>query len=36
MAIEMGKTTAAGQAPGTEEPPDTGVRTPHEAGTGTG
>ncbi|MCX5277802.1 APC family permease [Streptomyces virginiae] len=32
MAIEMGKTTAAGQAPGTEEPPDTGVRTPHEAG----
>ncbi|MCX4718019.1 APC family permease [Streptomyces virginiae] len=32
MAIEMGKTTAVGQAPGTEEPPDTGVRTPHEAG----
>ncbi|MFJ1566327.1 APC family permease [Streptomyces erythrochromogenes] len=32
MAIDMGKTTAAGQVPGTEEPPDTGVRTPHEAG----
>ncbi|MFD9357874.1 APC family permease [Streptomyces sp. NPDC060031] len=31
MAIHRGKTTAAGQAPGTEEPPDTGVRTPPEA-----
>ncbi|MCX5175343.1 APC family permease [Streptomyces virginiae] len=32
MAIDMGKTTAAGKAPGTEEPPDTGLRTPSEAG----
>ncbi|MGW7031129.1 APC family permease [Streptomyces xanthophaeus] len=32
MAIDMGKTTAAGKAPGTEEPPDTGLRTPPEAG----
>ncbi|MFJ6484658.1 APC family permease [Streptomyces sp. NPDC091682] len=31
MAIHRGKTTAAGQAPGTEEPPDTGVRMPPEA-----
>ncbi|MGO4458588.1 APC family permease [Streptomyces sp. M-16] len=31
MAIHRGKTTVAGQAPGTEEPPDTGVRTPPEA-----
>ncbi|MCX4626249.1 APC family permease [Streptomyces sp. NBC_01443] len=32
MAIDMRKTTAAGQAPGAEEPPDTGVRMPPEAG----
>ncbi|MEU4120879.1 APC family permease [Streptomyces virginiae] len=31
MAIHRGKTTAAEQAPGTEEPPDTGVPTPPEA-----
>ncbi|WP_329097308.1 APC family permease [Streptomyces sp. NBC_01439] len=31
MAMHRGKTTVAGQAPGTEEPPDTGVRTPPEA-----
>ncbi|KOY53671.1 APC family permease [Streptomyces sp. XY332] len=28
MSIHMGKPTAAGQAPGTEEPPDTGTATP--------
>ncbi|MFJ7587469.1 APC family permease [Streptomyces sp. NPDC097617] len=28
MSIHMGKPTATGQAPGTEEPPDTGVATP--------
>ncbi|MCX5015176.1 APC family permease [Streptomyces sp. NBC_00555] len=27
MSIDMGKPSTAGQAPGTEEPPDTGVRT---------
>ncbi|MFG2335405.1 APC family permease [Streptomyces yangpuensis] len=28
MSLDMGKTGTAGRAPGTEEPPDTGVRTP--------
>ncbi|WP_405700015.1 APC family permease [Streptomyces sp. NBC_00069] len=28
MSIDMGEPSTAGQAPGTEEPPDTGVRTP--------
>ncbi|MFF7295449.1 amino acid permease [Streptomyces sp. NPDC008265] len=28
MSIDMGKPSTAGQVPGTEEPPDTGVRTP--------
>ncbi|MFE7093060.1 APC family permease [Streptomyces erythrochromogenes] len=28
MSTDMGKTGTAGRAPGTEEPPDTGVRTP--------
>ncbi|WP_030872899.1 APC family permease [Streptomyces sp. NRRL F-2747] len=28
MSIDMGKPSTAGQAPGTEEPPDTGVRAP--------
>ncbi|MFD5621484.1 APC family permease [Streptomyces yangpuensis] len=28
MSMDMGKTGTAGKAPGTEEPPDTGVRTP--------
>ncbi|MFJ3175397.1 APC family permease [Streptomyces roseus] len=28
MSMDMGKPSAAGQAPGTEEPPDTGVRAP--------
>ncbi|MFF3648870.1 APC family permease [Streptomyces sp. NPDC002181] len=28
MSIDMGKPSTAGQAPGTEEPPDTGVREP--------